>query len=237
MILIPNLTLNISDNGSAVPSTNIYGNNKTTYINTGSGNVFKLTWEAPSLDAGDTVNYYKLVIKRHDTVLNVYYDIFDKNIGLVNEFYVDSTLLPMPPLQYMLSIYLVAYGKQGSILTSNVINPYVCKGTGTYVKVSEGYMKRAAAFAKVSTAAKIEEPILLDSTGRKLISKDAEESGEPLKASEATRILSSATWNVMQEGYTKVDGAWKVNNIEYEVLVDESGEIIIDSNNEPIYIL
>ena len=151
MILISNLILSVLE-GSTVASTEIYG--VTTYVNIGSGNVFNLSWNTPTLE-NDIVDHYNLVIKRHDPTLNVYYDIFSGTVGLVNEFYVNSTLLPTIPLQYVLSIYVVAYGKQGSVITSNVVNPYISKGSGGYVKVEhEGYeqsiMKRALAFAKTA---------------------------------------------------------------------------------------
>ncbi len=161
MILISNLILSILD-GSTISSTEIYGVDKKTYVDIGSGNVFKLTWktelETNPVFTNDTVDHYKLVIKRFDPTLNVYYDIFDRNIGLINEFYINSEMLPSVPLQYILSIYVVAYGKQGSAITSNIVNPYVCKGSGAYVKVQpEGYaqpiMKRALAFAKTTQAA------------------------------------------------------------------------------------
>lgn len=294
MILISNLILSVED-GSTIASTEIYGADKKTYINIGSGNVFKLSWTTPTL-TNDTVDRYSLVIKRHDTTLNVYYDILNKNVGLVNEFYVDASLLPAIPLQYMLSIYLVAYNKSGSIVTSNVVNPYISKGSGTYVKVEdrERYkqpiMKRAIALAKTvlagtladsegrilediedktlfaadastvnteailtdlegKTLMDIEDKALLvigtstvstgttltDSTNRVL--KDIE--GNTLFA-EATRILESPDgWTVMQESYTKDANTdeWRVNDIKYEVLVDQDGAIIVDSANEPIYIL
>ena len=175
MILISNLTLSIND-GSTIASTEIYGTDKKTYINIGSGNVFKLYWETPTL-TNDTVDRYRLVIRRHDITLNVYYDIFDKTIGLVNEFYVDAPLLPLVPAQYILSIYLVAYGKQGSVLTSNVINPYISKGSGTYVKVRPGdyaqpIMKRALGFAKIALAGATGET-LVDPEGSILFPVDA----------------------------------------------------------------
>ncbi len=240
MILISNLTLNIKD-GSTIASTNIYGADKKTYINIGSGNVFKLEWVTPVL-TNDNIDRYSLVIKRYYPTLNVYYDIFDKNIGLVNEFFVDSPMLPALPEQYMLSIYLVAYGKQGSVVTSNVINPYISKGSGTYVKVEgdesitykQPIMKRALAFANVPTPD--EKTVrVVDSNGNEVPILDSEGSQVQL---EATRILSSETWNVMQEGYTKAaDGTWRATDIKYEVLVDETGDIIVDSNNKPIYVL
>lgn len=256
MILISNLTLNIKD-GSTIASTNIYGTDKKTYINIGSGNVFKLYWETPTL-TNDTVDRYSLIIKRHDTTLNVYYDIFNKNIGLVNEFYVDSSLLPTVPLQYMLSIYVVAYGKLGSVVTSNVVNPYISKGSGTYVKVTEGtqsIMKRALGFAKIALTSD-EGETLTDAEGKVLFTEDApvlkaefvlaDRSNRALLSNDGKALLANATkvlestngWTVVQEGYTKdANGAWRTNDIKYEVLVDQSGAIITDSNNEPIYIL
>jgi hypothetical protein len=139
VISIDNLiNLTVSD-GSTIASTEIYGEDKKTYINIGSGNVFKLSWEL----ADASVDHYNLVIKRHDVALNLYYDIFDKNIGLVNEFYVNADLLPALPLQYKLFIYVVAFKNDGSTITSNIVTPYVSKGTGIYVKDNElvGYNK------------------------------------------------------------------------------------------------
>ncbi len=253
MILISNLTLNIKD-GSTIASTSIYGTDKKTYINIGSGNVFKLEWETPKLtDEDDTVDHYSLVIKRYDPTLNIYYDIFSKNIGLVNEFYVDSPLLPIAPDQYLLSIYLVAYGKHGDVVTSNVINPYISKGSGSYVKVNsadyaEPIMKRALAFVKAidepdetpTELADINGEILLDAAGNELFAH-------------ATKLLNNQDgWKVTQEIYTKgQDDEWHTNDIKYEVLIaggesnyyGEPIEVIVGTdakgNNiyEPLYVL
>ncbi len=157
MILISNLILEVND-GTTIASTEIYGTDKKTYVNIGSGNVLSLNWYFDTLPNDETLDHFKLVIKRYDPTLDVYYNILDKNIGLVNSFYVNSDILPIVPLQYMLSIYVVAYDKQGGAMTSNVVTPYVCKGSGSYVKVQpEGYagpiMKRALAFAKTARAA------------------------------------------------------------------------------------
>jgi hypothetical protein len=181
VILISNIVLEVLD-GSTVPSTDIYGADKKAYINIGSGNVFNLKWTT-TLTGADTVNYYTLVIKRFDPTLNVYYDIFDKNIGLVNKFYVNSDILPIAPEQYLLHIYVVAYGKAGSVITSNVVSPYVCKGSGTYVKVqpenySQSVMKRAVTFVNATQTAVAAatneqiEAVLLDSNNTALITSD-----------------------------------------------------------------
>ena len=230
-----NLNLNVLD-GSTLAATEIYGTDKKTYINIGSGNVFKLSWNTPIL-TNDSVAYYKLIIKRHDTVSNIYYDIFDKNIGLVNEFYVDSTLLPSVPLQYKISVCVVAYGKLGNIITSNVAAPYISKGTGTYTKVQpDGYqqpiMKRALALANVPPKENTHKS-LLDSNGTELLDNNGK-----LLVAEANTVLANDTWNIMLESYTKTtSGAWQPSDIKYEVLVDETGEIITDTSNNPIYVL
>jgi hypothetical protein len=230
-----NLNLNVLD-GSTLAATEIYGADKKTYINIGSGNVFKLSWNTPIL-TNDSVAYYKLIIKRHDTVSNIYYDIFDKNIGLVNEFYVDSVLLPSLPLQYKLSVYVVAYGKLGNIVTSNVVTPYVSKSTGTYTKVQpEGYqqpiMKRALALVNVPPNDSTYKS-LLDSNGTELLDNNGK-----LLVAEASTVLANDTWNIMLEGYTRTtSGTWQPSDIKYEVLVDETGEIITDTSNNPIYVL
>jgi hypothetical protein len=273
VILIPNIVLEVLE-GSTIAPTEIYGKDKKTYINIGSGGVFNLTWTVPVL-TNEAIDHYNLVIKRYDPALKVYYNILDKNIGLVNKFFVNSYILPAIPEQYMLSIYVVAYGKRGSVITSNVVNPYVSKGTGSYVKIQptgykEPIMKRALAFAKVTLTDLV---TLKDSLGRTLkdiknrtlvalrtsdsistgnaattgsvsvltdcdgkILKDAK--GRTLFAKASKVLESSSGWALIQEGYVKgADGKWRANDIKYEVLLDQSGTIIIDSNNEPIYIL
>jgi len=285
VIFIASLTLEVLD-GSTIASTEIYGANKKTYINIGSGNVFKLQWVTSDI----IVDHYDLVIKRHKPEVNVYDVIFDKNIGLVNEFYVDSAILPDFTMPYETSIYLVAYGKQGSVLTSNVVNPYVCKGCGTYVKVQpDGYeqpiMKRAVALVKTkpdritlttveegeasvtssAVSANYAEAVLRDSEGyilrditkKVLFSVPAttvemeladitgqllvDDTGRTLFAEVSNLLENPDGWTIMQEIYTKDDANnWRINDIEYEVLVDKTGEIIYTLNDgkyEPVYVL
>ena len=251
MIPISNLFLKAYEDTTSI-ATEIYGADKKTYINTGSGNVFKLEWGLTEAIPNDTVDHFNLVIKRYDPTLNVYYNIFEKNVGLIYSFFVKSTLLPPAPEQYVLSIYVVAYGKHGSVVTSNIINPYVSKGSGTYVKVESvndkpPIMKRAIAF--VNAPASVESVATLqDLNGRTLFAKDAD---EPL-AAEVTKLLLSDNWNIAQKGYTKsVDNEWHTSDIAFEVLVtigewNEAGEpveVIVgkdaSGNNiyEPLYVL
>jgi hypothetical protein len=234
VILISNIVLEVLD-GSTTASTEVYGADKKTYINIGSGNVFNLKWNMPTL-TNDTVDRYELVIKRYDPTLNIYYNIFDKNVGLVNEFYVNSDMLPSGPEQYLLHVYVVARGKNGSAITSNIVTPYVCKGSGTYVKIPAGYMKRAISFVNVPTTTKV-AAVLRDNTGRKL--QALNDSGDiiPLEV-EATRLLSSDTWNIVQEGSIKgADGSWHASDIRYEILLDKLGGIITDSTGQSIFVL
>lgn len=228
------------EDGSTIASTNIYSTtgtyDKKTYINIGSGNVFKLSWIMSGL-TGDAVDRYSLIIKRHDTTINTYYDIFDKNIGLVNEFYVNSELLPALPEQYMLSIYLVAYTKNGNVITSNIVNPYISKGSGTYVKTEDTtgqtMWKRALAFTKAATTADA-IGIIKDSSGNIVSIKDG--TGNAVQI-QATRILTSSDWNVVQESYIKDGSIWKASDIKWEVLTDNTGEIVTDNSGKQIYTL
>jgi hypothetical protein len=266
VILISNLTLNIKD-GSTIASTEIYGADKKTYINIGSGNVFKLDWHY----SNTLVDYYKLIIKRYDPTSKLYFDIFDKNIGLVNEFYVDSSMLPIAPEQYLLSVYLVAYDKYGNInTTSNVLSPYISRGSGTYVKVesdknvtyTQPIMKRALGFvntaqAMMSTSAitqlklldidgntliDINDAVLYSGVAAKLLNRErvqlVDAKGRALFAP-ATKLLESTNgWAMVQTGYTKdASGNWRANDITYEALVDVNGDIILGEDNKPIYVL
>ena len=245
MILISTLILTSSDEISAVPSTEIYGADKKTYINIGSGNVLKLEWALTPAWSNDSVDHYTLIIKRYDPILNTYYNILSENIGLVHSFFVKSSMLPAAPEQYMLSIYVVAHGVYGSVATSNVISPYVSKGSGTYVNIVEDrykqpIMKRSVAFVNAPTPVEPEAE-LIDIVGRSIFATGVE---EPL-AAKATKLLVSSDWTVVQDGYTKdVNGNWQTNDIKYEVLVAggegndyEIIEVIVgrDANNQPIY--
>lgn len=234
MILISNIVLEILD-GSTIASTNIYGADKKTYVNIGSGDVFKLKWNTPTL-TDDTVSYYNLVIKRYDPVLDVYYNVFNKTIGLVSEFYINSGMLPLAPEQYMLHIYVVAISKKGAVVTSNIVAPYISKGSGTYVKTPAGYMKRAISFVNAPTTDAV-VATLHDITGRELQILDGDSNVIPLEV-EATRLLFSDAWNIVQDGFVKgTDGSWHNNDIKYDILLDRFGGIITDSSDQPIFVL
>jgi hypothetical protein len=238
VILISNIVLEVFD-GSTIASTNIYSTegteDKKTYVNIGSGNVFNLKWTT-TLTGGDTVSYYNLVIRRYDPILNVYYDILNKNIGLVNKFFVNSDMLPAAPEQYLLHIYVVAHNKNNTVITSNVVTPYVCEGSGTYVKTPAGYMQRALSFVNATTTEEM-DAALRDVVGRKLQLLDDSGNSVPIVV-KATRLLSSDTWNIVQESSIKgTDGSWHNSDIKYDLLLDSAGGIITDVNNKSIFVL
>lgn len=243
MIAISNLNLTISEGGT-IASTKIYG--PKTYINTRSGNVFKLSWDAPIV-SDESINSYRVVLRRYDSVINTYYDVFNKNVGKVTEFYVESSILTNIALpQYQLSIYVVAQG-QNNTYTSDIKNTFVSNGGGNYVKVSDGYtqpiMKRALAFANAGAQTSKSEFSLMDSNGKALVDAN----GETLTA-KATKLLEipESGWAVVQKSYVKdASGSWRANDIKYEILVDVNGNIIyLDSNGtpniiagDPVYVL
>lgn len=211
--------------GSTIASTEIYGVDKKAYLNIGTGTVFNLKWNAPTL-TNDTVDYYNLIIKRYYPELGIYYDVLNKNIGLVTEFFVDSVLLPTLPEQYMLAIYVVAHGKFGGVATSNTVNSYVCKGSGTFVKVEEPtydqpIMKRAAAFTKAPIPTEVVVSIAT-TDGIKVPILDNE--GNQAQV-EARKLLESNDWQVISEGHIKApDNTWQASDIAYEILMIKNEE-------------
>jgi hypothetical protein len=221
-----------AQDGNTVPSTNISGS--TTYIDIGSGTVFKLTWNTP-IASNNAVDNYTLYISMYDNSTNTTVVVYNKNIGNVNEFYITSNMLSeVKQLSYRLSITVTANSKYGASYNgiSNAILVPVSRGCGLYVNVSEGYpepiMKRAAAFVKLNYVA------LLDAKGRAL--KGAKD--RQLYAKTASVQDTEDGWALMQEFYAKnSSGAWKKNDIQYEVLTDQNGSIITDVNNDPIYTL
>lgn len=227
--------------GNTVPSTDIFGYK--TYIDIGSGTVLKLAWDTP-LATNNRVDYYMLSIETYSSSGDTTYSVFNENIGNVNEFYINSSLISqIDQSRYQLKISLTAHSIYGSTY-SNISNPvivYIQKGCGFYIKVREGYtqpiMKRAIAFAQVpgqiptvsyKALADVHGRLLTDSNGRQLY----------VKVSNQSRSIDGYSWNIMQDFYTKdTEGLWELSDIRYEVLTDEQGEIITDINNEPIYTL
>lgn len=252
-----NLTITISDGGT-VPSID-YLSNKT-FVNIGSGNILKISWNTPTA-ANNAVDNYKVYILKYDSASASYKSFYAANVGNVNEFYVRSSLFDSVSQSFVtLRIYVDAISKYGTAYngTSNTKTINVSRGCGTYVRVTEGYkqpiMKRAIAFAKLDQVP--------------LVTKDGTEvldiNGNAIYPKVSSTRATGTGWTLMQEFYTGsgdmtedilvdaeervlVDSneaqlyaageGWKLSDIRYEILTDANGEIITDPNNQNIYVL
>ena len=255
-----NLKITISDGGT-VPSLD-YLSTKT-YVNIGSGNVLKVSWNTPTA-TNNAVDNYKIYILRYDSTAASYKSLYSANIGNVNEFYLKASVFASISQSFIpLHIYVEAISKYGSTYngTSNTAAVNVSRGCGTYVRVSEGYaqpiMKRALAFARLSS--------------QELLTKDSKTlSGideKTLYAKESSTQDMATGWTLMQEfyvgggsndqsdvmlvdaedrilvdtndaqQYSSAPSGWKLSDITYEVLTDINGEIITGPDDQSIYVL
>lgn len=224
-----NLAITLSDGGT-VPSLD-YLSTKT-YVNIGSGNVLKVSWNTPAA-TNNAVDSYKVYILIYDTATASYKSLYSANIGNVNEFYVKSTLFNSVTQSFaQLRIYVEAVSKYGTAYngTSAIKAVNVSKGSGSYVKVSTGYaqpiQKRTLAFAKVNTKSlMLDGAAVTDAQGRAIYMP-------------ASSVQDTTTgWTLMQQTYSNTPNGWRENDIAYEVLTDANGEIITDTNNDSIYVL
>ncbi len=250
-----NLSLIITGGGT-IPSLDYLSNE--VYVDIGSGNVLKVAWSTPTAE-NNIVDSFRLCLRYFDTYTGDVIPIFNANIGLVNEFYITSSMLStIPHSFYKLAIYVEAVSSFGAEYncSSSIYTPYVSKGCGTYMKVEEGYtqpiMKRSLAFAKLDYLE------LFDEAGDNLLDAD----GNPLFGKVSSVQDDSVGWTLMQEFYSEglretvlqdatgrlvVDStgktisidapSWQQSDIQYEVLTDSAGEIVIDINNETVYVL
>ena len=83
-----NFNIEISDGGT-VPSIDYLAYK--TYVDIGSGNVFKVFWDTPSA-ANNLVDSYCINIQVFDRSAEEYVLLHKANIGNVNEFYIRSSL-------------------------------------------------------------------------------------------------------------------------------------------------
>jgi hypothetical protein len=253
-----NLTITISDGGT-VPSID-YLSTKT-YVDIGSGNILKISWNTPTA-TNNAVDNYVVNILKYDTATASYQPFYKANIGNVNEFYVKSSLFSSVQQSFSkLRIYVDVISKYGTAYngTSNIKLVSVSKGCGTYVRVEEGYaqpiMKRAIAFAKVDG-----KPIVANN-GEPFVGSD----GKTLYAAVSSVQDVDTGWTLMQEFYkssiavdaeavlvdanglqlvdanelelSAAETPLQLSDISYEVLTDANGEIITDINDKNVYVL
>ena len=225
------IAVNVSDLNAAVPSVDLLGYKA--FVDIGSGNVLRIYWNTPTATT-NKVDRYQILITGVDTADSTSYTFVNSNIGNVNEFYLEASKIAMlKGALTKITIKLTAYSTYGSSYNStHETTTYVCKGCGTYVRVSDGYtqpiMKRALGFTKLGYL------LLKDAEGKALTGSD----GKSLYAKTTPVQNTDDGWALVQEFYSKTtDGSWKASDISYEILTDENGEIITDSNNDPIYVL
>ena len=250
-----NLTITISDGGT-VPSLD-YLDIKT-YINIGSGNILKMSWNTPTA-TNNAVDSYIVNVLAYDTSIASYKNLYTANIGNVNEFYLKSSIFDSIDQSFVpVQLYVEAVSLFGTSYNgiSNIESVYVSRGAGSYIKVTEGYsqpiMKRALAFVKVAHVP------LLDKDGKAILTAD----GKELYGKASNVQDDTVGWTLMQECFvqgpdagvlvdannrTLVDAngaalyaagiGWQLSDIQYEVLTDSNGDIITDSNNDAIYVL
>lgn len=232
-----NLTIAISDGGT-VPSLD-YLQNKT-YVNIGSGNVLKLSWDTPTA-LNNAVDSYVVHVQRYDPVKASYQYLYKANIGNINEFYLKSAIFSNILQSFSkLLIYIEAVSCYGAAYNgiSSVEYVNVSKGCGNYTRVLDGYsqpiLKRTLAFTKLNYLR------LTDRDGKLLLARDGVDlqvKSSPVQMN-PTHDTATSGWALMQEFYHKdANGNWQISDIAHEVLTDANGEVVLDTNNNPVYVL
>lgn len=228
---LPSPVIVISE-GNTVPSIDI--SSIKTYVNIGSGNILKLSWNTPAA-SNNAVDSYKISVLRYDTNSVSYIPLYKANIGDVNEFYIKPDLFEsVAQSSIPLRIYVEAISKYGAAYNgvSNVINIDVVKGCGIYTKVDDTYsqpvLKRALAFARLGY------PALIAEDGLALV----DDSGKALFGKVSSAQDDSAGWALLQEANTKDStDSWQLSDIRYEALTDTAGEVVTDITGDTVYVL
>lgn len=220
-----NLNITISDGGTV--SSLDYLSNKT-YVDIGSGNILKISWDTPTA-TNNAVDNYIVNILRYDPAAASYKSFYKTNVGNVNEFYLRSSLFSSVKQSFnKLRIYVDVISKYGTEYngTSNVKLVSVSRGCGTYVKITDGYkqpiMKRTVAFAKINNKQ------ITSKEGTALLGYD----GKALYAA-ASSVQDTVTgWTLMQEFYASAGTPGVYNDpTETWSLIDANDEELIDAND------
>lgn len=253
----PAPTLAVSDGGT-VPSID-YLTSKT-YVNIGSGNVLKLSWNTPTANNNE-VDSYKVYITAYDTASASYTPLYEANIGNVNEFYLKSTIFEAIPQSFIsLAIRIEVISKYGASYSgmSSIKYISVSNGAGTYTRVATGYaqpiMKRSLAFTKLSFIPLLaNDGIMLASADGKTLLNKASSIQDPVtgwtlmqeflvKKTDILALLDN-TGAVLLDNtnlpmYARSDNStWLPSDIRYEALTDTDDKLITDINNENIFVL
>lgn len=181
------------------------------FIDIGCGNVSRLFWET-SEDFAAGINTYNLSIdyvESTDSEGNeITCNIFSADIGKINEFFTTSELLNQVNLStYKLIVKLTALDSLGVILDTAYETFWVSRGCGTYVKVANIFS--GVIFKRAAAFIRLSD--IKNNVG--------------------------SSWILAQDLFIKnSENSWTKNDLDHEILLDSSGEVIKDSNNSPIYI-
>ncbi len=226
-----NLALVVSEGGT-VPS--IDSLQTKSFVDIGSGNVLKLSWDTPMAD-NNKVASYKISILLYNTAAASYQPFYVADVGNVNEFYITSDLLKsITAAFFQLAVYIEAVSSFGTIYgcVSNTEYIAISRGCGMYADISESFStpvtKRTIAFAQLGHKK-------LTDIGERVL---ADIDGKVLYLQEVPGQDPDTGWAIMQEFYSKDPaGNWHTSDIKYEVLTDNDGNPIVDSDDSPIYLL
>lgn len=199
-------------NAGTVPTTSILGSE--TFLNIGTGDVLKFSW-SPVSGTNNEISYYYLYL--YPASDDPYYA---NNTGgyfsysfysLANECYVPASALASGgPGWHKFTYYLYPNSKYGSYYNSQSVT-----GTCTFINGCSG------AYIKLdSTNSDYPQPVMK-------------------RAVAFVKDQASGEWKLCQGAFYKdpASNEWKTGDISYEVLMDQNGEIITDSDNSPIYTL
>lgn len=198
-------------NAGTVPTTSILGSE--TFLNIGTGDVLKFSW-SPVSGTNNEISYYSLHL--YPASDDPYYAnntdgyFYYSFSNLANECYVPASSLNLGgPGWHKLTYYLYTYSKYGSYYNGQSVT-----GTCTFINNCSG------AYIKLdSTNSDYPQPVMK-------------------RAVAFVKDPASGEWKLCQGAFHKGPvGEWKTGDISYEVLMDQNGEIITDSSNEPIYTL
>lgn len=218
---LDDLDLTIDDLNCAVSSTNILPyrqGRETIYLDIGSGNVCHLSWNSP-FQIGD-LSHYSIRIYACDCDSETYYlpEYRTNN----NEFYITSEHLDL------LRETLNQAGGHTDLMLCYVGITAHSKYGELYNSASED---KPMAVYKASGICYVDKAITT-----------VDENGTELEVPVIKRAIAFAKdadrWIPVAGLYNKQkdSGNWLSSGIEYETLVADDGEVVVDVNNEPILI-
>ena len=198
-------------NAGTVPTTNING--EETFLNIGTGDVLKISWPTPTA-SNNEISYYYVEISPSendsyytDGTDGYFYYVYNGN---ANELYIPAANLNSGgPGIHKLALYFEVGSKFGFYYGAYEYD----FAEYTFVNDCHG------AYIKLDREHGYPQPVMK-------------------RAVAFVKDQASGEWKLCQGAFHKDPaGEWKTGDISYEVLMDQNGEIITDSSNEPIYTL